>query len=624
MTSKAKFENYLAIELAGGASWHPDGKQIAFTSNASGQFQIYICEVSKGKTMPRKQITNEDDRCTDPRYLPDGTLLFKRDRGGDENFQLGLVDENEVLHWLTSDFDAKYLPGLITESYLYFCANLNDRARFDVYRWKLPLLENKPEVIHEPTAGLVQVTASSEDENFILMTQFIGNMDRHILLLNIETMEVDDLTSELCGNLPTRWEVVRWIDEENIIVVTDYESDIKRLGVLKISKQFVRLEDFMEKIDFEIEDQFAYSKDSIWTYFIENQEGYTTIHRAKFTKDTVSDHEVLSFPIRGVVPSGDSRSWIFALSLSPDEHMLAVTLSSGVQPTNVWIVSIRDMTSWPATQVSIAGIDPSTFIEPTLHRFESFDSLSVPYFRFIPNGDIPRKGWPAIFLIHGGPESQIRPDFNPVIQFFLASGFAIIAPNIRGSDGYGRKYLDLDNIEKRLDSINDIRYLAFHIKKNDEEINGDCLIIYGGSYGGFAVLSSMTEYPDIWRAGVDLVGISNFVTFLQNTAAWRQPLRECEYGSLADDMDTLIRISPIHKVDKIAAPLFIIQGDNDERVPLSESIQIYEKLKEKGLEVRMMRFADEGHGLAKLENKIKAYTEVLHWLKDIIESVKDQ
>ncbi|MDH4213840.1 MAG: prolyl oligopeptidase family serine peptidase, partial [Candidatus Thorarchaeota archaeon] len=230
----------------------------------------------------------------------------------------------------------------------------------------------------------------------------------------------------------------------------------------------------------------------------------------------------------------------------------------------------------------------------------------------------PSDGWPAIFMIHGGPEAQMRPDFNPIIQFFLASGFALITPNIRGSEGYGRKYLDLDNIEKRLDSIKDIKSLAIHVKDQEKEIDGNRLVIYGGSYGGFAVLSAMTEHPEFWKAGIDIVGISNFVTFLQNTAAWRRTLREAEYGSLEHDMEILTRMSPIHKIDNIAAPLLIIQGDNDERVPLSESLQMYEKLKEKGLEVRLMRFADEGHGLAKLENRINAYTEVISWLKEIL------
>lgn len=618
MTSKIRFDDYLAVESVGGSTWHPDGKQLAFTSNVSGQYQIYRCEVSNGKPMPREQLTNEEDRCTDPRYLRDGSLIFTRDRGGDENFQIGLIDDSGKLHWLTTDFGAKYRIGLITESFLYFCANLTDRARFDVYRWKVPLLENEPEPIYKPTNGILQVTGSSPDEKQILMTQLFGNMDQHILLLDLEDGQIDDLTVEISGNRPTRWEIVRWIDRDSIVVVTDYDADMKRLGILTTSKKFTSFKQLEDAMKLEIEDQYAFSKDSLWTYFIENQEGYSTIHRAKLTKDGAQDFETLPFPIRGVITTGDARSWAKGISLSSDEHWLSMTLSSGAQPTNVWIVNIKDMSNWPASKISLAGLDPSTFIEPTLHRFTSFDSLSVPYFRYIPDEKKPEKGWPAILMIHGGPESQIRPDFNPVIQFFLASGFAIISPNIRGSTGYGRRYLDLDNVEKRLDSIMDIRYLALHIKKEDREIDGNRLIIYGGSYGGFAVLSAMTEHPDLWRAGIDIVGISNFVTFLQNTAAWRRSLREAEYGSLEHDLDTLTKISPIHKIDKIKAPLFIIQGDNDERVPLSESIQMYEKLREKGLSVRLMRFADEGHGLAKLANRVEAYSEVIKWLREFV------
>ena len=173
-------------------------------------------------------------------------------------------------------------------------------------------------------------------------------------------------------------------------------------------------------------------------------------------------------------------------------------------------------------------------------------------------------------------------------------------------------------MEKRLNSIHDIEQLALHLRDPAHGIDTDRFVIYGGSYGGFSVLSSMTEYPDLWKAGVDLFGISNFVTFLKNTASWRRPLREAEYGSLDKDIEVLERISPINKVDRIKAPLFIIQGDRDERVPLSESLQIYESLKSRGVPVKMIRFPDEGHGVVKLENRITAYTALLEWLRQVV------
>ena len=619
MTSQTRFEDFLAVETAGGATWHPNGKRIAFTSNVTGLYQIYTCAIEIGKTLPRTQLTDEEDRCTDPRYLSDGTLVFTRDRGGDENFQIGLIEEDGTLHWMTSDLGAKHRISFASESYLYFEANLTDRARFDIYRWPIPLRENEPELIYEPAKGFIAVAESLPDDSRIILQQAFGNMDQHLLVLDVSSGKVVDQTAAISGNQQVRWDVVRWLDAEHILVNTDYKSDMKRLAIITASGDFRALDDFTESVKFEIE-KYTYAKDSIWTYFVENEEGYSTIHRAKITNDSGGDFETLQFPLRGVIPHGDARSWSLskAMTLSKDEHMLAVTVSSGIQPTGVWILNIKDMTYWRATEVSTAGLDPATFVEPTLHRFESFDGLSVPYFRYIPIGESSPGGWPSLFIIHGGPESQMRPDFNPVIQFYLSSGFSVITPNIRGSAGYGRTYLDLDNIEKRLDSIMDIKHLVFHIKSEDEEINGNRLVVYGGSYGGFAVLSAMTEHPELWKAGVDIVGISNFVTFLENTAAWRRSLRESEYGSLEHDRDTLIKVSPIHKIERISAPLFIIQGDNDERVPLSESIQMYEKLREKGLPVKMLRFADEGHGLAKLKNRITAYSEVVNWLKEFV------
>jgi dipeptidyl aminopeptidase/acylaminoacyl peptidase len=617
MTPNTRFEDYLSVETAGGATWHPDGKRLAFTSNATGLFQVYTCEIEKGRTLSRTKLTDEKDRCTDPRYLSDGTLIFTRDRGGDENFQIGLIENDGSLYWLTSNLGTKHRISRASDSFLYFCANLTDKARLDVYRWKIPLRDNKPELIHEPEQGIILVAGVSSDENKVLMIRYLGNMDQHLLLLDIVSGNVLDLTAAISGTQQVRWEFVRWLDPDSILVNTDYKADFKRLAVISTSGSFTPLDDLSKNVRFEIE-MYTYTKDSIWTYFVENQEGYSTIHRAKFSKDGATDFETLQFPPRGVIPAGDARSWNEGLSLSSDERMLTVTVSSGVQPTNVWIVNIKDMSNWRATEVSTSGLNLSSFVKSTLHRFDSFDGLSVPYFKYIPQGEKPPDGWPALLMIHGGPEAQIRPDFNPVIQFYLSSGFAIITPNIRGSAGYGRTYLDLDNVEKRLDSIMDIKHLALHLKSEDDEIDGSRLVVYGGSYGGFAVLSAMTEHPELWKAGVDIVGISNFVTFLKNTAAWRRSLREAEYGSLEHDLDTLEKVSPIYKIDKMSAPLFIIQGDNDERVPLSESIQMYEKLKEKGLPVKMLRFADEGHGLAKLENRIKAYSEVVAWLNDIV------
>ncbi len=616
MSAVKKFDQYLSIEKAGGARWHPKEERIVFVSDASGVFQVYETEVSQGIVNPRVQLTSEVDRCTCPRFLSDGTVAFVRDRGGDENYQIGMIDKKRDLTWMTDDLEAKHRVITHTDDFLFFLANLEDRSRLDMYRWKIPLKDSSPELLYRPERGLVSPQAISEDGRRMIFGQFLGNVNQQLLLFDCDSGEDSCITELLTRDRTSRWEATKWLDSERVLVLTDYDSDIYRPAILSMSGEFVRLPGIEDSLHFDVVET-AYVRGSKWTYFTENQDGYSTIHRAEFQKDGMESLETLPFPIRGVIPIGDQRSWTTGIQLSPDEHHLAVTLSSGIQPTSVWLLSLRDMSSWRAVDVSTAGVDPREFIDPTLHRFSSFDGLEVPYFRYIPQGERPTSGWPAVFVIHGGPESQMVPAFDPVLQFFAGAGYALITPNIRGSDGYGRAYLDADNVEKRLDSILDIKHLALHIKGNDKEIDGERLIIYGGSYGGFAVLSAMTEHPELWKCGVDIVGISNFVTFLKNTASWRRSLRESEYGSLEHDMETLVRISPINQIDRISAPLMIIQGDNDERVPLSESTQMYEMLKEKGIGVEMLRFSDEGHGLAKRENRIRAYSEVLNWLRQI-------
>ncbi|MFW9915310.1 MAG: S9 family peptidase [Candidatus Thorarchaeota archaeon] len=620
--SNSSFEKYLAIETAGGASWHPDGNKIAFGYNAPGYYQIYSVPIEKGKALWPTRLTFEKERCTSPHFLSDGTIIFLKDEGGNENFQIGLIEEKFGISWLTAAPKAKHLIDLVTEAAIYYAANIEDKKRFNVYRHFLPLADNDPECLYQPETSLVMTRICSSDGRKLIVRAYHSNNHQELLLIELESGYVTSLTESISSDRQSRWDAVRWLDEENLLAITDVNHDFFRLGILNLSGDFKTIEEIEKDLKYELyitpAPCTAWVPESPFTYFANNEEGYCVLYRAIFSTDGVDALEPLQLPLHGAIPYGDSRSFSTKPRLSADGKFMALTISSANTPANIWILDLEENYAWKATQVNISGLNPASFIEAALHDFHSFDDLRVPYFRYIPTGIMPTDGWPAIFMIHGGPEAQMLPSFSPEIQFFLSAGFAVIAPNIRGSTGYGKTYLDLDNVEKRLNSILDIKQLALHVKQNDPAIDGNRLVIFGGSYGGFAVLSAMTEHPELWKAGVDIVGISNFATFLQNTAAWRRKLREAEYGSLEHDIETLKRISPIHKVSKIAAPLFIIQGDNDERVPLSESIQIFETLKAKDLPVRLLRFADEGHGLAKLKNRTKAFSEIAVWLKEIL------
>jgi dipeptidyl aminopeptidase/acylaminoacyl peptidase len=253
--------------------------------------------------------------------------------------------------------------------------------------------------------------------------------------------------------------------------------------------------------------------------------------------------------------------------------------------------------------------------EPELHRFRSFDGESIPVFLFEPPA---REGPPpVVFVIHGGPEAQLRPIWQPLSQYFVSHGLAVAAPNIRGSTGYGKRYQHLDDVERRLDSVNDLA--ALHDALADAgRIEGDRAVLYGGSYGGYMVLAGLAFQPERWAAGIELVGISSLVTFLENTAEWRRKFREREYGSLERDREFLLEASPLTRVDQIRAPLFVIHGANDPRVPVGEARQIHRSLTERGIRCELLIYEDEGHGLKKLPNKLDAYPRAAAFLDEVL------
>jgi dipeptidyl aminopeptidase/acylaminoacyl peptidase len=309
------------------------------------------------------------------------------------------------------------------------------------------------------------------------------------------------------------------------------------------------------------------------------------------------------------------------VSFGPAGDRLALSASGRALNTNVFVVPVPGLregegaTTRQWTHAGTAGIPRETFVEPDLVRYGTFDGREIPAFYSVPD-DVERAepgDAPVVVDIHGGPESQRRPSFAGLTQYFLSRGYAVFEPNVRGSTGYGKAYTHLDDVEKRMDAVRDIDAAVDWLAARPE-LDAERVVAKGGSYGGFMVLAALTEYPDRWAAGIDAVGIANFVTFLENTGPWRRELREAEYGSLAEDRDLLEEISPINRVENIEAPLFVLHGANDPRVPVGEAEQIVEQIREQGVPVEKLIFEDEGHGIAKLENQVEAYTRVVDFL----------
>ncbi len=263
---------------------------------------------------------------------------------------------------------------------------------------------------------------------------------------------------------------------------------------------------------------------------------------------------------------------------------------------------------------SPAELVPETLVAPELGEVESVDGERIPVFIYRPRSTEPRP--PVVVEVHGGPEAQAMRLFDPNIQALVTAGYAVVVPNVRGSTGYGKRYASLDDTTKRLDAVRDLE--SVHDGLDSLGLDPARAVLWGGSYGGYMTLAGLALQPELWAAGVDIVGISNLVTFLENTSEYRRAHRELEYGSLAHDRDFLIKASPLSHVDAIRAPLFVIHGRNDPRVPVGEAQQLVAGLERRGVRCELRIYDDEGHGLARLVNQLDAYPRAIEFLDDVL------
>jgi protease II len=554
------------------------------------------------------KISSGEDRSTNPIYLPDGKLLYSTDVGGNERFQIMVYDEstNKTFR-LTSFLEAKHRFQFATENAVYVSANILDNQRFDVFRYNFPLEEGMLEELLLEGEPFIPVSPLmvNKNETKLIVSKTKSNLSNDLIMLDLKDKS-SKLLTKCFEKHNSRFYPIEFVEEMMILIRSDHGRDFMSLAVFDFEN---------DKLDYLEDDEWDTGKsvlnDDNEIIFSKNVGGSDKLYFGKFENNRLLNIELVKLPSDyGILSSGDFRTWNSSFDYNKDKMKIILTYSAPDKITSLYEI---DLNTKQCIVLEISDNEKEfnfgTFV---LNKFESFDGLEVPYFMMKPNGDGP---FPTIFVIHGGPEGQSRSGFSNRLQLLYSMGYMIIIPNIRGSNGYGRKYLALDDIELRLDSIKDINELAQHLIMNNDYVDGNKLIIYGGSYGGFAVLSAMVEYPNTFQIGIDIVGISNFVTFLENTADWRRRLREVEYGFLERDREFLESISPSNKIENVKSPILIIQGDNDERVPLSESIQMYEKLKEQNIPTQLLRFEDEGHGVIKRKNVIKQYKIIFEFLK---------
>ncbi len=578
------YQNYRQAQFE---DWLPDGS-LLITTRFGATSQVHHVQAP---LTARTQLTFHDEPVARAWTVPGSDrFAYSRDTGGDEWFQLFVrsLSGGDTVQ-LTEPGTRNQSPVFSSDGRLMAWARATRGS--DLYA----ILTADP---IDPSSRKVEWQASgnfapsdlSADGRLILVNHSLSNRENRLLILDRNSGQVTPL--DWSRTEPVRFEDPRFARQgRSIIAITNKGSDYRRLVEIDVESGHMHVLSGDRSWDVE---GYDLSRDGRLIAYVVNEEGYSNIILQDFlTRRSLPQPEQ---PDAGVVT---------ALKFSPDGGRIAFALSSATSAGDVHTIDVaRGGKAKRWTRSELGDLDQQRLSRPELIRFESFDGLSVPAFVYRPRGAGRGSKMPVIIDIHGGPESQTRPSWNPGAQYFTGTlGAAVILPNVRGSEGYGTDYLNLDNGPKREDSVRDIGALLDWIARQPD-LDPDRVAVYGQSYGGYMSLASMIHFGERLVGGVERYGISNWTSFLENTEAYRRDNRRGEYGDERDpQMRALFdRISPLNNVDRITRPMLIMQGANDPRVPQSESDQIVRELRSNGVEAWYVLFSDEGHGFHKKPN----------------------
>jgi dipeptidyl aminopeptidase/acylaminoacyl peptidase len=630
MAYRFSIDRYLNIRAANGPSFSPDGRFVSFLTNITGIAQLWQVPVESGWPT---QLTFTNESVRGGHYNPRRhEIIYSMDVGGNERTQLyrlhgigGDTDHGLGNGWVDEDVtrEPKAIHTFGGWSHdgeqIAFSANREDPSRFDIYIQKVPLSGGRepPEparLLQKGPGGYYLAFGWSPDDRRLLAHKMESNFNQDLYAIEVAgaahgvsgSSQVKHLTPHQ-GD--AQYHSPSWSADGKSIYCASTAGGRDIADLAQIDVATGKLSYIMKESAHEVERVLASPKGR-WLAWILNIEGRSILHLLD-----LKNNQQVSLP---ELPLGV----IAEMDFSQDDSKLALVFDGPRYNMDVWILDLTTFKHRQLTHSSRAGIPFSQFVEPELIHYKSFDGRMIPAWFYRPASPSPLGGEgrvrgnelpPVILYPHGGPESQTRPNFVSIFQYFVERGYAILAPNVRGSTGYGTAYMNLDNTVKRMDSVADLAHAAYWLR---DQKQGDPkrLAVYGGSYGGFMVLAAVTHYPELWAAGIDVVGIANFVTFMEKTGAYRRAHREAEYGNLREHREFFEKISPIHHVDKIKCPMMVIHGANDPRVPVEEAEQIVAALKKRNIAVEYLRYEDEGHGLVKLKNRLDAYPKMAAFL----------
>ncbi|MFZ0296298.1 MAG: S9 family peptidase [Candidatus Sulfotelmatobacter sp.] len=595
---------YSDFRAASFESWDPDRREMLIETRFGDTAQVHQVKVPGAA---RTQLTFFPDRVAEAIYPPvkSNSFLFMKDVGGGEFFQLYRYDLATGDVTLLTDGKSRNVDPRWSYQGDRFAFGSTRRDGNDVDIWVVNANDpSSSRMVAQLEGGGWSVADWSPDGKQLLVTNYVSAAESYVWLMDVASGKKELLTPK-SGTETVAYSNARFAkDGKSAYVTSDQDSEFQRLIKMDLASRKVTV--LTSALDWDV-DEFDLSQDGHWIAFEANEDGISILH----VLDTTTNKEapVPKLPV-GVM---------YGIQWRNNSRELGFSLSTASQPYDAYSV---DMTSgkverWTFSETG--GLNTSGFAEPQLIHWKSWDQRSISAFLYKPGTRFSGKR-PVIIDIHGGPEGQVRPDFLGRDNYYLNElGIAMIYPNVRGSTGYGKSFQKLDNGFLREGSYKDINSLLDWIQ-TQPDLDANKVMITGGSYGGFMTLAVATNYNDRICCSVDVVGPSNLVTFLEHTSGYRQDLRRVEYGDERDPKmrEFLERIAPANNAKNITKPLFVIAGQNDPRVPASESAQMVQIVRKNGTPVWWLLAKDEGHGFGKKKNRDYQFYATVEFVKEYL------
>jgi dipeptidyl aminopeptidase/acylaminoacyl peptidase len=599
-----KLDGYLNARQATPLGWSPKGQLLIATRFADVD-QLHLVEAPGGA---RRQLTFQHEPITEAAFSPDSArsaYVFLKDSGGNENAQLYYQRLGEGTATMLTDGKSVNGAPLWSNSGrdVAFFSTARDGHSYDISivdpeSGTLPRLA----VAGDGSGAAWSVLDWSPDDSKLLVLKEVSVSEGYLYVVDLSSgqkREVEPSPTKV-GILSAKFTR----DGQGVYLISDRDAEFARLRYINLFTNDKTV--ISGHIPWDIE-SLAISRDGHYLAYVSNQAGASQLNLLD-----LRTHQDLT------PPRLQAAGIISSLHFDADGKRLAFGFAAANQPRDAYVLDVAENRLEPWTRSEAGAVDVAKFVLPRLVEFPTFDRVdgkarAVPAYVFEPATPGPH---PVLISLHGGPESQFRPGFDPWIQYLVNElGFAVVAPNVRGSSGYGKTYMALDNGILREDAVKDVGAMLVWIALH-KDFDAKHVVVAGGSYGGYLALATLVNYSDRLRGGVDVSGIADFVSFLTNTAPYRQNQRRAEYGDERDlEMRIFLRrISPLTNADRITRPLLVVHGKNDPRVPVSEAEQIVNKLRAKGGEVWYLLAADEGHGYRKKTNRDAYYETFAQFL----------